>query len=58
MFGIEDIPLVSHELIEAVKAIADGRVEFGNGNPEGFAVQFAGNPDGPISEALESRFRL
>ena len=58
MFGLEDIPLVSHELLAAIQAIVDGQVEFGNGNPDGFVVQFATNGERGISEALVSRFHL
>jgi len=60
MFGIQEIPLLSHAMIAAVQALVDGHVALGSGqvNPEKFTIVYATNGERGISEALESRFRL
>lgn len=59
MFGIEDVPLLSHAMIAEVNALADGHIALGAGqvNSERFTM-FAANPSIAVREALESRFKM
>jgi len=60
IFGIEDVPLLSHAMIAEVQALADGHVALGQGQVESgkFTMLFATNGTATLSEALESRFKL
>lgn len=44
MFGIEDVPLLSHAMLTEVQSLVDGHMALGTGqvDPQKFTVPFAG----------------